>query len=215
MDQLKFRQKYGFDPPPPGTDLTGYELLIDFIHSNRIYELEGDLLEIGTFLGGGAYKLSNYISRVAPNKKLWIIDIFDPLFDRTENTAGRKMAEIYLSLLNGRSQYEVFKEVTKSCQNIVVIVGDSKQVELPVKQLCFAFIDGNHDPSYVENDFYLAWNRLVPGGVVAFDDYGYDLPQVTNTIDYLIERHIEDIAKIEKQGLKVIFIQKKSVKKKK
>lgn len=206
---IRFRVKYGFSPPPRGTDMVGYEQLIEFIDKNRIYKLGGDLLEIGTFLGGGAYKLSKYISQKAPDKKLYVVDIFDPDFDSTACITGEKMHEIYLRSLRGRNQEEVFKKVTRSCTNIVVIKGDSKKVELPENTLCFAFIDGNHDPVYVENDFYLAWKRLIPGGFVGFDDYGYDLPQVTATIDRLIERHREEIGRVEKQGRKIIFIQKR------
>lgn len=206
---LSFRLKYGFWPPPLGTDLSGYEVILDLIRDLRLYELEGDLLEIGTFLGGGAYKLSKYLERVAPMKKLYVVDIFDPSFDWTENTEGKSMAEIYLSHLRGLSQEEIFKKIIKGCSNIVIIKSDSKQAHIPADKLCFAFIDGCHDPSYVENDFYLAWTRLISGGVVGFDDYGYDLPQVTKTIDLLISRHEKEILKIWKAGKKLIFIQRR------
>lgn len=207
--ELDFRVKYGFPPPPAGTDLVGYEQIIEFIETHRIYQLDGDLLEVGTFVGGGAYKLSMYIARKAPNKKLYVVDIFDPSFDVTENTRGIKMYELYSGLLKGYSQWEVFRQVTRFCANIVVIRGDSKEITLPVEKLCFAFIDGNHSPTYVKNDFYLAWERLVPGGTVGFDDYGYDLPQVTSTIDDLIEQHKEEISRVERIGTKLIFIQKR------
>lgn len=168
------------------------------------------MLEIGTFLGGGAYKLSKYLERMAPKKTLYVVDIFDPFFDWTKNTQGKSMAEIYLSHLKDRSQEEVFRSVTRGCSNVIVIKGDSKQVDIPAQKLCFAFIDGNHEPSYVENDFYLAWSRLVPGGVVGFDDYGFDLPQVTETIDLLMERHANETKNIWKLGKKLIFIQKEA-----
>lgn len=61
----------------------------------------------------------------------------------------------------------------------------------PDTELCFSFIDGNHDPEYVRSDFYLAWNATVPGGVVAFHDYdetsGSNLPHVTKAVNELIE----------------------------
>jgi hypothetical protein len=72
--------------------------------------------------------------------------------------------------------------------NVITISKDSKKVKFPVDQeFVFGFIDGNHSPEYVVNDFYLVWKPLVPGGIVAFHDYGYDLPKVTETVDRLLK----------------------------
>jgi len=60
------------------------------------------------------------------------------------------------------------------------------------------------------NDFYLVWKHLVPGGIVAFHDYGYDLPKVTETVDRLIKKYMKDIEKIIiNPVVRVIFIKKK------
>lgn len=215
MKRYKFWFKYKFPPPPEGTDLSGYDMLLDFIIEQKILDLRGDLLEIGAFLGGGTYKLCKLVEKKAPAKKVFVVDIFDPDFDATKCIAGVEMRQLYRRVLEkygSKSQEEVFKLVTRTCINLVVIKGDSKQVTLPCRELCFAFIDGNHDPSYVENDFYLVWHRLVNGGAVAFDDYGFDLPQVTSTIDRLIERHRSEIMNIQHLGRKIIVLIKGGLK---
>jgi hypothetical protein len=122
--------------------------------------------------------------------------MFDPSFDWTKNIHDNSMADLYTNALSrwaGKSQWEVFSEVTKGCRNIVVIKGDSKTVELPPFKLCFGFIDGHHDPEYVRNDFNLLWNRLSPGGCIAFHDYGADLPQTTAEIDAIVCEHSGEI----------------------
>lgn len=48
-----FIKKYGFNPPPTFSDMSGYELLLDTILQQRLYKLEGDFVEVGVFLGGG------------------------------------------------------------------------------------------------------------------------------------------------------------------
>lgn len=196
----------------PATDWVGYEVLIDYMEKNRIGNLPGDLVEIGTFLGGGAAKLSRHLRTHGCSKKLFVIDIFDPSFDQTVNLGGDSMSEIYrnaLDKLGKRTQKEVFQAVTKGCNNIVLLECDSKRVQIPSEQLCFGFIDGNHDPEYVENDFYLVWRKLTPGGAVAFHDYEWDLPQTTQRIKDLVARHEHEIAQTDHNSQKhILFVRK-------
>jgi hypothetical protein len=199
---LKIRELFNskrnyFPTPPTGTDLVGYETLIDFIVSNDVLSVEGDLVDIGTFLGGGVYKLSKYLEIEKSSKLLYVVDIFDPTSDWTVNTDGKAMTTIYLDRLKqyvGKSQWEVFSDVIKGCNNVVVLRGDSKKIVLPTTKLCFGFIDGNHDPEYIENDFYLIWNKLSSRGVVAFHDYEYNLPHATKKINELVNRHALEIS---------------------
>jgi Methyltransferase domain len=171
------------------TDWVGYEKLIDIITAYNLHHLEGDFVEIGTLFGGGARKLSAFLEECAPQKLLYVIDIFDPNTDITKNTDDYPMNELYiraLSTLGFPSQWEVFQRVTQGCKNIRVLKDDSKKVSLPTEKVAFAFIDGNHAPDYVLNDFHLVWDKLEPGGCIAFDDYRGNLPQVTETIDHII-----------------------------
>jgi len=203
-----FIRKYGFAPPPLFMDISGYELLLDTIIQQKLYQLEGDFIEIGAFLGGGTYKLSKLLEKLRVNKKIYAIDIFNPEFDKTICTRGEAMSELYKRILEGKDQYEIYKEVTKNCRNVVTLIGDSKKITIPCRKIAFAYIDGNHSPEYVRNDFYLVWSKLVSSGIVAFDDYGYDLPQVTKTVNQLIDEQSDKIFKVWTGGLKTIFIQK-------
>ena len=177
-------------------DFVGYETLIDYIEKNKLHELEGDFLEIGAFMGGGRAKLARYANKYG--KKLIIIDLFDPDFDSTPNNRGERMNWIYGKILGKKNLKEIFDKNTRKERNIVVHSKDSKKVRLPEDtKLCFTFIDGNHDPDYVKNDFYLARNKTVPGGVIAYHDYGGDLPQTTKAIRSMIDENGEKIIKTE------------------
>jgi hypothetical protein len=167
-------------------DFVGYEALINYVEKNRLYELQGDFLEIGAFMGGGSVKLARYVKR--HNKNLIVIDLFDPDFDPTQNDRGESMNWIYRKILGQKNLRKVFDENIKNEKNIIVYAGDSRKIKLPDNlELCFSFIDGHHDPEYTRSDFRLAWSKTVPGGIVAFHDYGGDLPQVTNTIKEIID----------------------------
>src|SRR5579871_6668367 len=138
----------------PLVDWVGYEKLINIITSHNLHFLEGDFVEIGTLFGGGARKLSKFLERNTPHKKLYIIDIFDPNTDATSNTDNNPMNVLYnnaLSKLGFTSQWEVFRRVTEDCRNIIVLKNDSKKVVLPIEKIAFAFIDGHHAPDYVLN----------------------------------------------------------------
>ena len=191
-------------------DFVGYEVLVDYIHKRKIQKLEGDIVEIGAFMGGGTVKLARFAQKYG--KKVYAIDIFDPRRDKTPDKNGVKMCDIYEAFLQGRSQLEVYQQATNSLDNIVTINKDSKRVRFTRGQkFILGFIDGNHQPDYVINDFNLIWHRLVPGGGVGFHDYNFDLPEVTGAIDGLIYKHRDEISEAHeiKQSHIVILTKKK------
>ena len=186
-------------------DFVGYEVLVDFIEKRALQNLEGDMVEIGAFLGGGTVKLAKFAKKYS--KKVYAIDIFDPDFDKTEDESGMRMCHIYQSFLEGRSQLGIYQETTKGWGNIVTIREDSKKVKFPREQkFIFGFIDGNHHPEYVRNDFYVVWSNLVSGGVVGFHDYNYTLPKVTETIDRLIKEHEKEISEVHEIESRYIIL---------
>jgi predicted O-methyltransferase YrrM len=183
-------------PPTPDTlDFVGYEVLVDFMSERSLHEIEGDIVEIGVFLGGGTAKLAEYGRR--HGKRVFAIDIFDPDCDLTRNVDGTRMCDIYQAFLEGQSQRDIYRETTKGFDNIVTVDTDSREVEFPAEQrFVFGFIDGNHDPEYVRSDFHLVWNSLSPGGVVGFHDYDFDLPEVTAAVNRLVDDHRREISEV-------------------
>ncbi len=173
-------------------DFVGYEVLIEFIREHSLQRLPGDMIEIGVFSGGGTVKLAGFARKYG--KKVYAVDIFDPCADKTETPDGVKMSDIYQAFLEGRSQLEVYQETTRRFDNIVTIREDSKKVRFPGEQkFMFGFIDGNHRPDYIRNDFHIVWRNLVPNGVLGFHDYNSELPEVTETINSLMSEHEAEI----------------------
>jgi len=196
-------------PASAGNDFVGYEVLIDFMEKRGLQKLEGDILEIGAFRGGGTVKFA-----AKYGKKVYAIDIFDPRCDKTPDKNGVKMCDIYEAFLQGRSQLQVYQQTTNGFDNIVTINKDSKKVRFPRGQkFVLGFIDGNHQADYVINDFNLIWHRLVPGGGVGFHDYNFDLPEVTKAIDGLIYKHKDEISEVHevKQSHIVILTKTKGL----
>jgi len=196
-------------PASADNDFVGYEVLIDFMKKQGLQKLGGDIIEIGAFMGGGTVKLARFAQKYG--KKVYAIDIFEPASDKTPDKNGVKMCDIYRAFLQGRSQLEVYQQTTKGFNNIVTINMDSKKVSFPKKQkFIFGFIDGNHHPDYVRNDFNLIWRQLVPGGSAGFHDYNFDLPEVTRAIDGLIHEHKDEISEVhEIKNSHILIVTKK------
>ena len=195
----------------PALDLVGYETLVEQIERSGCGRISGDFIEVGAFLGGGTVKLAKLARSCG--KRVWVVDVFDPDFDLTKNSAGTPMASLYRASLGRGSQERVFRMVTKPvAETLAVLKQDSRAVVLPPEvRFAFGFIDGNHDPEYVESDFRLVWDRLAPGGLMGLHDYGGDLPEVTRTIDQLVDRfgsQIESTDLVPRQWL--VFLQKKA-----
>jgi|GEM_PF-3007776 len=78
-------------------DLVGYENLIVVCIKERIFELPGDIIEIGSFIDVETRKLAKYTLRF--KKKVYVIDIFNHLADLTACDKGIVMADIYANYL--------------------------------------------------------------------------------------------------------------------
>ena len=180
-------------PEDDPDDFVGYEILIDFMEQRGLYELEGDIVEIGAYMGRGTAKLAKFAQRYG--KKVYAIDVFDTSLDTTSSRSGIKAGDVYQAFLQGRSMLEVYEESTRGFNNVVTMKDDSRKVSFPEEQrFIFGFIDGCHQQVYVENDFNLIWPRLVSGGALGLHDYEFDdWPEVTGAANKLVHEHRREI----------------------
>jgi hypothetical protein len=188
-------------------DFVGYEYLIHLIKINETFKLKGDFCEIGVFCGGGTYKLAKSARKFG--KKVYACDIFDYTFDNNVNTNNTPMSALYKVFLKNKTQMEIFLENIGPVKEAVIIKkGDSKNLEINSK-LCFSFIDGCHSYDYVISDFEKVFSETVCGGLIGFHDYGFDLPEVTGGINYIIGKYKDKLNVIDINNEKhTIFLKK-------
>ena len=197
----------------PPDDFVGYENLIAFMQERGLHKLEGDIIEIGAFMGGGTIKLAKFAKKYG--KKVYVVDIFEPSLDQTVSPGGVTACDVYQAFLGGRSMLEVYQEATRGFDNIITIKEDSMKVRFPEEQrFIFGFVDGCHQRAYVENDFHIIWPNLVSGGALGLHDYKYDdWPEVTQAIDALIDEHKNEISEMHEivgsYGISSILLIKK------
>ncbi len=174
-------------------EFVGYENLIRFIEDRALQDLEGDIVEVGAYMGGGTVKLAEFAEKYG--KKVYAIDTFDATLDKTVGRGGVTASEVYQAYLLGRPMLDVYRQTTRGFDNIVTIMRDSREVRFPADQkFIFGFVDGCHQKSSVESDFRIIWPHLVPGGVLGFHDYKFDdWPEVTQAVDELLEEYRDEI----------------------
>ena len=200
-------------PKAPDNDFVDYETLVAFIKKRGLQKLEGDIIEIGAFMGGGTIKLAKFAQKYG--KKVYAIDCFEPSLDKTMSKSGVEACDVYQAFLNGHSMLEVYQEATRDLGNVITIREDSKKVKFDKEQkFIFGFVDGCHQLTYVTNDFRLIWPNLVSGGALGFHDYKFDdWPEVTPAVDRLMDEHKNEISEVHeiegKYGILSILLIKK------
>jgi hypothetical protein len=178
-------------------EYVGYENLIRFIEDRGLQHLDGDIIEIGAYMGGGTVKLARFAKKY--HKKVFAVDTFDPGVDLTVGRGGVTAGDVYQAFLEGPSMFEVYEKTTAGLDNIVTIRKDSRYLAFPREQkFFFGFVDGCHQRSYVENDFAVIWPQLVSGGAIGFHDYKFDdWPEVTPAVDQIVSDNRSEIVAIE------------------
>jgi predicted O-methyltransferase YrrM len=154
--------------------------------------LEGDILEIGSAWGRSAVLLG-----LSSRKCIWSID---------PHTGGRA----YIERGEKQNSFDIFKENlarTKLVNRVKILKHTTAEVMekklLPdTQRFSLVFIDGMHTAEGVEIDFKLAYEKLVPNGVMAFDDYAEkSIPDYTEMVDALMLRYKLALNKDAPSGL--------------
>ena len=171
-----------------------YDLVVD------VCQIEGDLLEIGS-----AWGRSTVLLALASKRTVWSID---------PHTGG----SAYVQRGQKQDSYEEFiRNLEKHGVRDKVIVLRHTTEEVLIRQIvpsnvkfAFCFIDGMHTPKAVGIDFNFAYPRLVPRGIMVFDDYFEpSVRDYAKTIERLAEETGEELYK--DLDSKLVWIRKYTV----
>jgi len=127
---------------------------------------EGDILEIGSFMGSSSILLAAGNELSINRGIVWLIEPYPkPNKDQFFNVFRKRRLDKYIKLVDKTSE---------EARNVV----DSK--------FRFIFIDGNHEYEYVKKDILLWQECLNEEGIIAFHDRTWD--GVSKAIDELIRK---------------------------
>ena len=138
-------------------------------------DIQGDLVECGSAQGGSAALMALTLSRLKLRRRLWLFDTFEGLPAPSSQDPDFELANLFTGTCVG-----TLDEVRGLFQSLnladdVEFVKGLFQETLPLAQssrIAVLHIDGDwYESVKVCLDFL--YDKVVPGGVIQFDDYGY------------------------------------------
>jgi hypothetical protein len=165
---------------------------------SRSERIAGDVLEIGVHHGLSAIAIG---ALAAPGRRLVAVDLFDELQDHNESRSGAGNRAAFL-----QNMQRFFDDLAF----LDVFAGHSSQLnpdELG-SQFSFCHIDGGHSPEETYHDLELCSRILMPGGLVALDDYFN--PSFPGVSEGAVRFHLEhrDVLKPIAIGFNKVLFQK-------
>ena len=127
------------------------------------YGVPNTYVEIGVFEGSTIFHVSDSYTEYNPGLKLYGIDPHTGSEDMDEK--GDDTFKIFAHNLN----YHKFKNVQlirkNSTGGLIELFNNGVRAEV-------IYVDGDHTASQVMTDLVLAWQLLLPGGIILCDDCG-------------------------------------------
>jgi O-methyltransferase len=142
--------------------------------ANMVKDMAGDFVECGVNTGAYSRAVIEYIDFNKTNKTFYLLDTFEGL-DASLITEQEKRVGITDYLTHYKNVYDQVKETFKSF-NVRIIKGivPYSLPECNTEKICYLSIDMNSvEPEIAAMNYF--WDKVVKGGVVILDDYGFPM----------------------------------------
>lgn len=170
----------------------------------RTSHLVGDIVECGVFKGSGLATWLKILSLNEPNtiKKVIGFDYFDPSFveSLSDSTDRRSMTQVFSrcnavkSDLSMESVMKRLKDAEFDTSRVDLVSGDiattsSAYVSArPGMRISVLYLDVDlYKPTY--DALKNLWSRVVPGGVVVFDEHGYHAWSESSAVEQFVSEN--------------------------
>jgi hypothetical protein len=180
------------------------KLLHRFEYFNKVKDLPGDIIEIGVFKGSGIATFSKFLEIYCPNSNKKIIG-FD-IFQKNTNEILSKDIDLDKTNMNAVLTRVNLEDLTlESVENRLINMNIHKKFSLiegdveetlpifleknPGLRISLLYIDCDIErPTYVSLKYL--WDRLLPGGVIVFDEFQFHKFSESNGFDTFIKEFI-------------------------
>lgn len=169
----------------------------------KIINLPGDIVECGIFKGNSFFRLAHFrnILETQNSRKMIGFDMFGK-FPETHFEADKKFREEFISEAGDGITFEEMERILsyKNIANYELIQGDINFtlpqycIKNPQLKIAFLHIDTDvYEPAVTILESL--YDRVVRGGIIAFDDYGI-FPGETKAADDFLVNKAESLQKL-------------------
>lgn len=151
--------------------------------------IPGDVVECGCALGGSAALMALTLRKLQAKRRLWVFDTFEGLPAPSAEDPDVELAKLFTGKCLGTlDEVRDFFERFGLANGVTPVKGLFQETlpTTPVSQISFLHVDGDWYESVrvCLNNLY---DRVVPLGVIQFDDYGY-WKGARKAVDEFLER---------------------------
>ncbi len=162
------------------------------------YNVPGDIVECGVWNGGSAaiMGVSNFQGEYSRQRTIWLFDSFQGLPRPSANDGDKEKKEYFIGWNIGdiKKVKQIFVRLGLNLDNVRIIPGwfESTLKMADIESIAVLHIDADwyNSVSTVLKAFY---EKVVPGGFIIFDDYGYWQGCTQAVKDFLFEQARDDI----------------------
>jgi hypothetical protein len=138
-------------------------------------DIAGDIVECGCARGGSAALMALTLRQLGSRRKLWLFDTFEGLPAPSADDPDFEIADLFTGTCVGTlSEVRGLFERLKVAEDVNFLKGlfQATLPVTPIGRIAVLHIDGDWYES-VKVCLDLLYDKVVPGGVIQFDDYGY------------------------------------------
>ncbi len=173
--------------PWPGFTLQWRVYIVCWL-AEHVKKLEGDFVECGVNTGAYSKAIIEYINFNATGKTFYLLDTFKGL-DEKQITEEERKAGVGNYLSAYKNVYEQVKETFRNDRVKIIqgLVPDTLG-QVDTNKIAYLSIDMNVvAPEIAAMEYF--WDRIVPGGVLIHDDYGFPQHiQQKKAVDEFVKR---------------------------
>jgi len=138
-------------------------------------KVAGDIVECGSARGGSAALMALTLRRLNVRRKLWLFDTFEGLPAPTAQDPDFELADLFTGTCVGTlDEVRGLFQALKVADDVAFVKGLFQETLpiTPISDIAVLHIDGDWYES-VKACLDALYDKVVPGGVIQFDDYGY------------------------------------------
>ncbi len=148
--------------------------------ARQALQIEGDFIECGVYRGDMSWVITEMVNLRAHGRKMYLYDTFSGFSSKYSSSEDYPDAPQFFAFANDSyGKAGLYEEVStrfkgKSYVNVIRGVVPDALVDTAPTKIAFLHLDLN-SPSAERAALDYLYDRISPGGVIVFDDYGWSI----------------------------------------